>query len=116
MCSSTAATSARRSCRSTMPDCAERQSVCSSSGADRAATPAALALARRGIVANVTGFPGYGAQPAAQRMVDAVDSGRLDIALIWGPQAGYFARHATHALAVSLAREDGEQTTEFAIA
>ncbi len=85
-------------------------------GADRAATPAALALARRGIVANVTGFPVYGAQPAAQRMVDAVDSGRLDIALIWGPQAGYFARHATHALAVSLAREDGEQTTEFAIA
>ncbi len=76
-------------------------------GADSAATPAALALARRGIVANVTGFPVYGAQPAAQRMVEAIDRGRIDVAVAWGPQIGYFAKRAHAPLVVSIAR-DGE--------
>ena len=77
-------------------------------GADMAATPAALALARRRIVENVTGFPVYGAEPSAQRMIDAVADRRLDVAIVWGPQAGYFARRARTPLAVELAR--GEET------
>jgi quinoprotein dehydrogenase-associated probable ABC transporter substrate-binding protein len=86
-------------------------------GDDMAATPAALALARRGIVDNVRGFPVYGAEPAAQRMVDAIDAGLLDVALIWGPQAGYFAQRARSPLAVTLAADDrAAEPQRFAIA
>lgn len=84
-------------------------------GSDMAATPAALSLARRGVVDNVRGFPMYGAQPSAQRMIDALDRGAIDVALIWGPQAGYFARNAKHPLAVSPAT-DRSMRTDFAIA
>jgi len=72
-------------------------------GVDMAATPAALALARRGIVENVTGFPVYGVRPAAQRMIDALERGEIDIAVVWGPQAGYFVKRARTPLAMSLA-------------
>jgi mxaJ protein len=83
-------------------------------GAAMAATPAALALAHRGIVDNVIGFPVYGAQPAAQRMTDAVDRGELDVAVVWGPQAGYFVTRARTPLAMSLAHDP--MRLEFAIA
>jgi quinoprotein dehydrogenase-associated probable ABC transporter substrate-binding protein len=83
-------------------------------GADMAATPAALALARRGIVDNVVGFSVYGAQPAAQRMIGALERGELDVAVVWGPQAGYFARRARTRLAMSLAHDPAR--LEFAIA
>jgi quinoprotein dehydrogenase-associated probable ABC transporter substrate-binding protein len=63
-------------------------------GDDLAATPPAHALTARGIIDNVRGYPLYGEQPAAQRMVNALASGELDTALIWGPQAGYFAARA----------------------
>ena len=85
-------------------------------GADMAASPAALALARRGIVFNVVGFPVFGARGSAQRIVEAIEAKRLDVAVIWGPQAGYFARRAQLALAVALARDaGGPQAMEFAI-
>jgi mxaJ protein len=85
-------------------------------GADTAATPAALALARRGIVANVTGFPVYGAQPDAQRMLDAIDHGQLDVVVAWGPQVGYFAARAKKPLVLGFAPDDGDQPMTFAIA
>jgi len=72
-------------------------------GADMAATPAAFALARRGIYDKVLGFPVYGAQPAAQRMIEAIERGALDVAVVWGPQAGYFVKRAR--LAMSLAHD-----------
>jgi len=83
-------------------------------GADSAATPAAFALAHRGIVDNVTGFPVYGAQPAAQRMIEALDRGELDVAVVWGPQAGYFVRRARTPLTMSLAHDPTR--LDFAIA
>ena len=64
-------------------------------GNDLAATPAAHALAMAGHVENVRGFPIYGDGPAAQRMIGAIVKGTLDAALVWGPQAGYFAALAT---------------------
>jgi quinoprotein dehydrogenase-associated probable ABC transporter substrate-binding protein len=63
-------------------------------GNDLAATPPGHALTARGIVDNVRGFVAYGDGPAAERMVHALASGELDTALIWGPQASYFAAHA----------------------
>ena len=61
-------------------------------GRDMAATPPGYALAVRGAVEKVVGFPVYGEQPAAQRIVDAVAKGELDAGVVWGPAAGFFAR------------------------
>lgn len=63
-------------------------------GDDYANTPPAHALARRGIVQNVRGYQVQGdyrlPSPPA-RIVDAVANGDVDIAVAWGPLAGYFA-------------------------
>jgi mxaJ protein len=62
-------------------------------GDDYANTPPAHALARRGIVDNVVGYMVYGdyaeADPPA-RIVEAVAAGEVDVAVVWGPLAGYF--------------------------
>jgi mxaJ protein len=64
-------------------------------GDDFSNTPPAHALSRRGIVANVRGFMVYGdyadAVPGAG-IVEALGRGEIDIAIVWGPQAGYFAK------------------------
>jgi len=87
-------------------------------GNDMAATPAGHALARAGATANVTGFTIFGDGPAAQRMVDEVDGGGIDAALVWGPQAGYFAARAHKPLSVSIARPPAgtPEPFEFSVA
>jgi mxaJ protein len=85
-------------------------------GIEGAAAPPALALARQGIVDNVTGFPVYGALPVAQRMVDALANGQLDIALVWGPTAGYYARRARVPIELALAPDETSAPESFAIA
>jgi mxaJ protein len=63
-------------------------------GDDYANTPPAHALTKRGIIGNVRGFTLYGdyrlPNPPA-RIVDAVANGDVDVAVVWGPLAGYFA-------------------------
>jgi mxaJ protein len=73
-------------------------------GNDAMNTPPAHALARRGITGNVRGFMLYGDYlepnpPAA--IVNAVASRQIDIAVAWGPMAGYFAGQEKPALTVS---------------
>jgi mxaJ protein len=64
-------------------------------------TPPAQALATRGITSNVRGYMLYGdygrANPPAA-IVDAVAKGDIDVALVWGPLAGYFAQRSRVAL------------------
>jgi mxaJ protein len=70
-------------------------------GDDYANPPAAFALSSRGIVDNVVGYSVYGdyARPdPAAPIVAAVDQGEVDVAVVWGPQAGWYARHAVHPL------------------
>ena len=58
-------------------------------------TPPTHALARRGIVNNVRGYLIYGDYRTAnppEAIVDAVDKGDVDVAVVWGPLAGYFAQ------------------------
>jgi mxaJ protein len=58
--------------------------------------PAAQALAVRRITRNVHGYTVYGdySKVDPQRdLVDAVADGRVDVAVVWGPLAGYFGRH-----------------------
>ena len=63
-------------------------------GDDGANPPPVAALAQRGIIGNLKGYPVYGdysmPNPPA-RIVEAVASGEIDAALVWGPLAGYFA-------------------------
>jgi mxaJ protein len=63
-------------------------------GNDATNTPPAHALAARGIIDNVRGYMLYGdyakPNPPAE-IVDAVERGDVDVALVWGPLAGYFA-------------------------
>jgi quinoprotein dehydrogenase-associated probable ABC transporter substrate-binding protein len=57
--------------------------------------PAAQALASRHIVQNVRGYTVYGdySRPNPPRtLIDAVATGAVDVAVAWGPLAGYFAR------------------------
>jgi len=73
-------------------------------GDDGADPPPVAALARRGIVQNVVGFPIID----GLQMVDAVAEGKVDLAVVWGPLAGYRARGARLQLApVSPATEGG---------
>jgi mxaJ protein len=63
-------------------------------GDDFSNTPPAHSLTNRGIVGNVRGYMVYGnyadAAPA-RAIVDAVAAGNVDVAIVWGPTAGYFA-------------------------
>jgi mxaJ protein len=66
-------------------------------GDDYSNSPAAEALAKRGIIRNVVGYSIYGDYskpnpPAA--LVIAVEKDDVDVAVIWGPTAGYFARRS----------------------
>jgi ABC-type amino acid transport substrate-binding protein len=64
-------------------------------GDDFANTPPVHALSSRGVVGNIKGYTLYGdyRQPnPPARIVDAVARGEVDVAVVWGPLAGYFAR------------------------
>ncbi len=55
--------------------------------------PPAAALARRGVTKNVIGFSlfgEYGEPNPPGKLIDAVAAGDIDIAIVWGPFAGYF--------------------------
>jgi mxaJ protein len=63
-------------------------------GNDASNTPPAHALATRGMIGNVRGYMLYGdyrkPNPPA-RILQAVENDEIDVALVWGPLAGYFA-------------------------
>jgi mxaJ protein len=66
-------------------------------GDDYANTPPAHALGKRGLAKNVIGFPVYGdysqAAPLAP-ILDAVARGNVDVAVVWGPLAGWYAQRS----------------------
>lgn len=73
-------------------------------GDDYANTPPAHALASRGIIQNVVGFSLYGnyARPnPPARIIEALAAGEIDVAIVWGPLAGYFAPRQSVALEVT---------------
>jgi mxaJ protein len=73
-------------------------------GDDYSNAPPAHALAQRRITSNVVGYTVYGdyARPnPPARIVDAVANGEVDLAVAWGPLAGYFAARARVPLAVT---------------
>lgn len=73
-------------------------------GNDHVNSPPAHALAARGIIQNVAGYTVYGdyrRQQPGRDIVDAVARGEVDIAVVWGPQAGFFARQQNVALDIT---------------
>lgn len=73
-------------------------------GDDYANAPPAHAMASRGIVQNVRGYSVYGdyAKPAPpSRIVAAVAEGEIDVAIAWGPMAGYFATRQSVPLVIA---------------
>jgi mxaJ protein len=86
-------------------------------GDDGQNSPPAHALAARRIVANVVGYPVYGdyGQPnPPARIVDAVARGDVDVAAVWGPVAGYFARTQPVALDLTIVTPLTEDERPFA--
>lgn len=83
-------------------------------GNDLAATPPGHALARHGAVERVRGFTVDGDGPPASRMVRDVADGTLDAAIVWGPQAGYFAARAGAPLRLSPAVPPADPGLPFA--
>ena len=72
-------------------------------GDEGSITPAGQALARRGLANNLVGYSLYGdyredSPPA--RIIDAVAAGEVDVAVVWGPLAGYFAKRSAVPLEV----------------
>jgi mxaJ protein len=64
-------------------------------GGSEGTTPPVYALARRGLMDRVEGYSLYAdyrrPNPPA-RVLDALARGEIDVAVAWGPLAGYFAR------------------------
>lgn len=70
-------------------------------GDDSANSPPAHALSRRGVINNVRGYSVYGdyrtPDPPA-RLITAVANGDIDVAIAWGPLAGFFAERSSLSL------------------
>jgi mxaJ protein len=72
-------------------------------GDDYANSPPVHALGNRGIVNNVHGFTVFGdydREAPSAHILDAVVDGAVDIAVVWGPLAGWYAQR--HSLPVAL--------------
>jgi mxaJ protein len=83
-------------------------------GDDFSNSPPAHALSNRGLIDNVRGYSVYGdyrspSPPAA--LITAVSTGEVDVAIAWGPLAGYFAR--TSPLPLELSRVSPEEEPPF---
>ena len=63
---------------------------------DEQYTPPGEALARRGLQGAIVGFDAIG--DSADSIVRAVADQKVDIAIVWGPLAGYFAKEFGHDL------------------
>jgi mxaJ protein len=64
-------------------------------------TPPAMALSQYGVVGNLIGFTTfYGDSARPEDIINAVAKKDVDIAIVWGPLAGYFAKRATVPLVV----------------
>jgi mxaJ protein len=75
-------------------------------GDDGANPPPSIALSRRGIINNVRGYSVFGdyAEPnPLARLIEALTKGDIDVAIAWGPTAGYFAKPQHAALVVTVA-------------
>src|SRR5207248_918035 len=76
-----------------------------------AGTPPASYLATNGLLANAKPYPlmvDTRIQSSAEAMMNDLKSGEIDIGVLWGPMAGFFARQTNPAIkVVPLVKETG---------
>jgi mxaJ protein len=88
-------------------------------GDDYVNTPPVHALSARGIVDNVRGYSvlgDYAETTPAAKILRAVEAGEIDVAVAWGPLAGYVARRAEPPLRLTLTpARDGSLPMRFQI-
>jgi mxaJ protein len=63
-------------------------------------SPPSLPLIRSGYAAQIVGFDSFGSEEG--NVVKAVADGRVSVAVVWGPVAGYFAHRSAVPLIVNL--------------
>ena len=72
--------------------------------------PPVFALNSRGIIRNVQGYSIFGGRldssDPQQDLINAVAGGIIDIAVAWGPMAGYFAKRTTAPLTITPVASD----------
>lgn len=87
-------------------------------GDDYTNSPPAHALSARGLVDNVVGysvFGNYAEESPPGQIVEAVAAREIDVAIVWGPIAGYFAqRHAGALQVVPVETPAGSEASSFA--
>jgi mxaJ protein len=85
-------------------------------GDDYTNTPPAQALGTRGITQNIVGFTSfYNSEHRPSEIIEAVAKGQTDVALAWGPLAGYFAKHSAVPLDLTVL-PDTDRATGFPFA
>jgi quinoprotein dehydrogenase-associated probable ABC transporter substrate-binding protein len=87
-------------------------------GDDYTNPPPVHELSKRGVVGNLVGFSTfYSAENPPSSIIDAVASGKVDIAIVWGPAAGYFVKQQRVPLTmVPVPSGKGDLPFEFGIA
>jgi len=69
-----------------------------------AGTPPATNMAAAGLMANAKPYPlmiDTRVDSSAQAMIDDLNSGAIDAGILWGPMAGFYAKHAATPLLVT---------------
>ena len=85
-------------------------------GEDYENPPPVQALAFRGLTEHIRGYTVYGnyADPAPQRpLIEGVARGDVDVAIAWGPLAGYFARQSRVPLVLTSVPDVHDVLTPF---
>ncbi len=83
--------------------------------ADAENTPPAMALSAHGVVGNLVGFQTfYSDIDRPEDIITAVTDKKIDVAIVWGPLAGYFAKKASAPLVVRPLPDDSVSGIPFA--
>ena len=89
-------------------------------GDDGDSPPPVYSLARRGLAPNIVGFKMWDDASVANpqgRIIAAVATGEIDVAVVWGPFAGYFAKQQRAALDIVAVPQDiPELPFDYAVA
>jgi mxaJ protein len=85
-------------------------------GDDGANSPPAHALSKRGLIENVRGYSVYGdyksPDPPAD-LIKGLERGDVDVAIAWGPLAGYFAKQSSVPLRLTAVKPADEPPYRF---
>ncbi len=88
-------------------------------GVEGTNTPPAMSLGARGVNHHIVGFPMWaeGETNPQGKIVDAVQTGAIDVAFVWGPFGGYFAKPYGASLAVTpVAGDPKDPASKFTFA